>query len=601
MERLKKIRWDIAFQIMVISLALICLLVVVLNSNQARMASPIPQMITGEYSQNGGEWHALDEKTNLSALEGDVVIRGHLNVDCLEDGRLYFYRNHIAVSFYVNGEDCCITAQAYYDPIFASMCGEEWYFFVSTGISTEDDVEIRLSNPHKFGNKSAYNDFLHTLYISPNQADTLRHYLEPYSRPFMVAGIIFFVLAMMLIGGAVAAAALRVPVGRRLWKIGMLTRFAGGYFLLDVINLSFWSNLLVFNTYARLLCAILFVFWLRLSVMDELTGQRRRVALFVVIPAGLLDGLCILLSFVGAVLLYDTMFCWTVMQIAACLVLLACAVLELCHGINGQKRLIAYSLLMITVLLDIAGVGQNLYSSATCTKIAFVAVAVLTLVWIIKVVVMDHQASVRAAQLERELEDSRVAIMLSQIQPHFLYNVLNAIYYLCGKEPEAAQEAISSFSDYLRNNMEALEKKELIPFDEELQHVQTYLKLEKMRFGEELVVVYSIETSGFSLPALTVQPLVENAVKHGLSKKRGGGRVTISTFETPRCFEVVVEDDGVGFELMKMPKNGKAHVGIRNVRQRLESMAGASLEITSNPGSGTTAVIKIPKKEKKKT
>lgn len=200
------------------------------------------------------------------------------------------------------------------------------------------------------------------------------------------------------------------------------------------------------------------------------------------------------------------------------------------------------------------------------------------------------------AEKEVQLADSRIAITLSQLQPHFIYNVLNSIYHLCARDPKLAQEAVDKFSDYLRNNMKSIEQKEPIPFEEEYQHIQTYLSLEKIRF-RTLEIIYDIDIVNFMLPPLTVQPLVENAVKHGVTKQRGGGSVTISTRETENAYLVMVIDTGVGFDPERYPEDGKVHIGIRNVRERLQNMVNGTLSITSSPGNGTTAMITIPKKE----
>ncbi|MGN0160908.1 MAG: sensor histidine kinase [Lachnospiraceae bacterium] len=200
-------------------------------------------------------------------------------------------------------------------------------------------------------------------------------------------------------------------------------------------------------------------------------------------------------------------------------------------------------------------------------------------------------------QQEAELASSRISIMLSQIQPHFLYNSLNTIYHLCEKNPAKAQKAISDFSDYLRGNLESLKRISPVPFEKELEHVKIYLSLEKMRFDEELEIVYDIETTSFLIPALTVQPLVENAVKHGVGKTQTGGTVTISTVEREEWYEVVVADDGAGYDVNEVQDDTRTHIGIENVRKRLWEMSHATLEIFSEKGKGTRVVIKIPKGE----
>lgn len=215
---------------------------------------------------------------------------------------------------------------------------------------------------------------------------------------------------------------------------------------------------------------------------------------------------------------------------------------------------------------------------------------------LIMVFVLFHRKLVRRlAEQEKELAESRIAIMISQIQPHFLYNSLNTIYYLCKKDAAMAQQAIKDFSEYLQWNLNSIKRREPIPFEEELKHVKAYLQLEQLRFGKRLNVIYHIETTHFLLPALSIQPLVENAVKHGICHKKEGGTVIITAKECPECHEITIEDDGAGFDPERKPEDGKLHVGIENVRQRLFSMCSASLTIESEPGKGTIVRICIPK------
>ena len=126
--------------------------------------------------------------------------------------------------------------------------------------------------------------------------------------------------------------------------------------------------------------------------------------------------------------------------------------------------------------------------------------------------------SKQVVEQEREINDMKIQIVISQIQPHFLYNTLNTIMYLCDKDPATAKRALHDFSLFLRGNMDSLISRSLVPLDQELRHVERYLELEKLRMGDELNVIYDISDNGFMLPPLTLQPLVENAVQHGLAK-----------------------------------------------------------------------------------
>ena len=199
------------------------------------------------------------------------------------------------------------------------------------------------------------------------------------------------------------------------------------------------------------------------------------------------------------------------------------------------------------------------------------------------------------AKAEKQLYESRISVMLSQIQPHFLYNSLNAIRGLCRKDSEQAREAIGSFAEYLRGNMDSLNKREPIPFIRELSHIENYLKLEKFRFGDELKVNYDIKEKNFFIPALSVQPLVENAVKHGICEKENGGTLTLKTYRDGEYIVIEVSDDGIGFDAEKLISEDKerSHIGIQNTRERLKQMIGASLTIESLPGKGTVAKIRF--------
>ena len=205
-----------------------------------------------------------------------------------------------------------------------------------------------------------------------------------------------------------------------------------------------------------------------------------------------------------------------------------------------------------------------------------------------------EQARVIAEQ-ENELMRSREAIMLSQIQPHFLYNALAAIQCMChGKAPEAEQATVQ-FAEFLRGNLDSLQADAPIPFAQELRHTQNYLWLEKQRFEDDLRVAYDIQADAFRIPALTLQPIVENAVHYGVMKREGGGTVRVTSRETADAFLVTVEDDGVGFDPFAPKEDGRTHIGISNVRERLRIMSGGSLTITSTPGQGTVARISVPK------
>ena len=198
-----------------------------------------------------------------------------------------------------------------------------------------------------------------------------------------------------------------------------------------------------------------------------------------------------------------------------------------------------------------------------------------------------------------KLREQRMSLMLSQIQPHFLYNTLNTITALCRVNPKLAEETTVKFSKFLRENMYSIEDFDIHPFEKELEHIKIYLEIEKIRFGDRLNIVYDIETVDFNVPVLTLQPIVENAVKHGICKNVEGGTITITTRKTSKNHVITIKDDGVGFNPHEIKNDGRVHIGISNANERLKGIFHTEIEISSFPGIGTEVTIKIPEKTNK--
>lgn len=206
---------------------------------------------------------------------------------------------------------------------------------------------------------------------------------------------------------------------------------------------------------------------------------------------------------------------------------------------------------------------------------------------------MEEQA-LQLARQQEQLTEQRIQLITSQIHPHFLYNALATISSLCQSEPATAEMAVNRFAEYLRMNLDALSNASLIPFSKELEHSKTYLWLEHLRFGDILNVEYDIQYTDFLIPPLVMQPIVENAVKHGIFLREDGGTVCISTRRTEKGVEICVRDDGVGFDPMRQSDTHRSHIGITNVRSRLEALCNGTLTIDSVKNVGTTVTIFLP-------
>ncbi|MDO4459705.1 MAG: histidine kinase [Clostridia bacterium] len=201
------------------------------------------------------------------------------------------------------------------------------------------------------------------------------------------------------------------------------------------------------------------------------------------------------------------------------------------------------------------------------------------------------------ASMNTQLAQEHTQLVLSQIQPHFLYNALSAIGFLCTKDPKKARYAVDNLSSYLRTNLDSLVSVRLVSFSRELEHTEAYLAIEKLRFGDDLNIEYDINCDEFMLPTLSLQPMVENSVRHGVCKKEEGGTVTIRTEKTDSEYLISVIDDGVGFNPDESSEDNRAHIGVENVRKRIKLLCDGELIIKSVPDKGTEAVIHIPIKE----
>ena len=273
----------------------------------------------------------------------------------------------------------------------------------------------------------------------------------------------------------------------------------------------------------------------------------------------------------------------------------------ICMAINTgiliakRKCLKMIELLTLIAYIIIPALGVIIHMMVEGTPVNVISITVAIVFYF---AIIQNELSKQAHELENELAESRISIMMSQIKPHFLYNSLVAIKELCLASPETASDAVEEFSNYLRGNLDSLSIRTPISFEKELRHTKTYLSLEKRRFEDRLKIDYDIKTQNFLVPALTLQLIVENAVKHGITKREEGGTISIKTEETENDVIITVKDDGVGFDVTGLNK-GYIHVGLENAKNRLATMCNGVIDIESKPGIGTTVIITIPKPEDK--
>ncbi len=279
---------------------------------------------------------------------------------------------------------------------------------------------------------------------------------------------------------------------------------------------------------------------------------------------------------------------WLSQALGILCMLLIFSMVFLYRGVISRRELaffLLYQILpVIALVLQIFITGPAFLNAAMTLSVVIVCAGI------------QVEQSRLLEQKEKELSENRIAIMLSQIQPNFLYNALSVIAMECDEAPAEAQKAIVDFAVYLRGNIDSLKQKDVIPFEKELKHTEVYINLERIRLGAGLRVSYDIGTTAFWIPPLTMQPIVENAVKNGAWKREGGRTVSIATLETGTDFVITVSDDGEGEDPEAFQGDGHARGGIDSVRHRLGSQCGGTLAMQSKPGAGTVATVHVPKR-----
>jgi two-component system LytT family sensor kinase len=202
----------------------------------------------------------------------------------------------------------------------------------------------------------------------------------------------------------------------------------------------------------------------------------------------------------------------------------------------------------------------------------------------------------RLAEQEKLLMTARVQALANQINPHFLFNTLTSISSLIRSQPETARVLIVKLSGLLRRLLRSQEQ--FVTLREELEAVDEYLDIERVRFGPSLIVEKAIEESSLDLivPSMILQPIVENAIKHGLGRKLGEGRILIRASRRAGHAVIEIIDNGVGIPVERLASTSDHGIGLRNVNERLSVIYGANyqLKLESTPGHGTSARIEIP-------
>lgn len=556
------------------------------RSNQAILSNPMPVHFVGEYCQGDGEWRTLDATKSLSACNGGITLRGVFDTELPEGAEIKFYLNHIKIDIYVDGK---LLYDSSYEK-YPDMCGSTWVSWDLPAISQEDVLEIRLNNPHSFGNKDAYNQFLNSIYLGGDTV--MKNFFERQSMPYNAVSIFIIVVSIALIGTAVGYRLLRLPENSLLLKSGIMSLMMGVYMYLDAKDISLWSGQMAFNTNVRRLAMMTAASFMAACVVELLREKRKKIAQIAVYALMLTDLVLTVVSLVGVTGIYDTGIYWVTVQGTVSLLLLILTVMEARIGKRKGLMLPSAIALLTMLLLEFINSYASLWRSGICIKAAFTLLFVFHLVRAAWTAAKNRRDSIKAKRLAEELKNSRIVLAMSQIRTHFVFNILNAISGMCEYDPQKADETLVIFSRYLRNNINIMEEDKPEDFTKSLEHLEEYIYLEQVRFGEKIRFEKNIEVENFKIPPLVLQPLAENAIRHGLLHKKQGGTVSLHTWTRNGDSVIEISDNGVGFNAADVPSTEA--VGLKNVRFRLEYMVGGTMDVKSVPGQGTTVTVTIP-------
>lgn len=529
------------------------------------------------------------DKINFELKFSDDIAKGTQINFYIDNVNIQIYRNNTEIYSYNNTEN--------QKPI-ASVVGTKWIHFTSPGIKANETITIVLTGDSESISPRFLENFLVNISQGSNYALLMNQ--VKVNLPHILMAVLTFIIGFILLVLVLTFKIMRSPIdiGSLSCTMVCITGSIATFINYDYTTLLFPDSILVnIIDYLNLLLLMLFIlFYIRIYIHTKAISKV--IDFFIYVWTLVIVG-----YFIYQVMEFDEIILLTDCTInVATLILFFLIVFMIIEYKNckGSRFTLVFTLLLIISLL--AEVFTKVYYKEFIYIAFGVGILVFSVTHFIAIMIKTQKSFVQAAkaeQFENELVQSKVSVMLSQIQPHFLYNTLVVIRQLCDIDPKTAKEAVTEFATYLRGNLDSLTLNTTIPFEKEMEHIENYVSLEKKRFGDRINMDYDIECVDFEVPSLTIQTIVENAIRHGITKRKEGGTVTIRTRESKKRYIIEVIDNGIGMDLTKPPEynDNRSHVGLDNVRKRVESMCNGELLFNSTPSIGTTVYMSIPKPE----
>ncbi|MEE0858571.1 MAG: histidine kinase [Acutalibacteraceae bacterium] len=557
---------------------------------------------SGRYTLNqSNESFIIPENKNIQLQNkkiSKITFILNFNNDISKDEQINLYLDKVKLNVYKNG-DIIHTYGNDNQPDIVKSIGTEWTSFISPGINADDTIAIELESYYGEISEVYINKFLVNIFNGTDY-NLLRYQLQQNSLQILFSVLIFitgFVLFVVLLTFKI----MKSPIHMGDIFCGLLM-MSGALFLLinhDYITLLFKNAFIVnifeflnklFIVYFLLMYSRIYIYNKKIkSTINFFTSIWSVIILtfFVFQVTGVVDFIQFseyIIIPAGLLILFSSFF----------------LIMEFNKNKNANKK----TVLISSIILSLSILAEIIIKATTdkySSEIFMFTLLTFTITQFISIMIISKRNTIKAAKTEKmesELLQSKISVMLSQIQPHFLYNTLVVIRQLCDIDPKMAKEAITEFASYLRGNLDSLTLNNTISFEKEMEHVENYISLEKKRFGDKINIDYDIEAVEFEVPSLTIQTIVENAIRHGITKRKEGGTVTIRTRENHHNYTIEVHDNGVGVDLTKPPQqdNNRSHIGVENTKKRIETMCDGELIFESTPNIGTSVFITLPKK-----
>ena len=526
-QKFDKTHFQIVGVLFLILLAVFLLWFNNFTSLQAGSALLARVYFDGEYRIADGQWQPIVEGEHIPATKGDVTLRGNFHMKTPDGEYVGIYRDDIPIAFYTNHinitlceaenePDVLDTENPIYGP---SVCGVNWIAYTLKSES-EETIEILIHNPHTFGNETAIDEMLSTISLWAG-IDFEKGVLDSGETQRDI-GLLFVIFSLMLLGISLFSTLIHIKNTKIIWLLGMMILSAGLYFAYSADGVSFWSESFITNT-TVLGASMMFYMFFFAAIITSLLQKTQKIGNFTVIFLGAAIAVFFILPVVTRVFFYDTWIWWIALQLIANAVLMGCLIKEFIVSASNIKWLYIGSFLpLIAFTADVVGTWFGTWRGGLISQYVFIILIATAMVMVLKLIPRNINAAAKARELELEkitlnaqLAESRISTMMSQIRPHFIYNTLGSIEQLCKFDPRKAGELVHNFAKYLRGNFGELDNPKPILMSQEMEHVHYYISIENVRFPD-MTFTFEMNSDDFTIPALTVQPIVENSIKHGL-------------------------------------------------------------------------------------